>query len=162
MEKMSIELLLDLKSSSKSVISVTSKDTALTAAKVLKKQNVGLLVVIDQNKLVGVVSERDVVQRWVANDKLSNPLVNNARVSSIIPCSTISRERISIRFSKTSLANCGPITLKEAFMGFLCAFFQEEKGRPVSLKTSSARMILWVSLIEMVWAASGSMALSSS
>ncbi len=75
MEKMPIDLLLSLNSKAKGVISVTSGDTVMTAAKVLKKQNVGLLVVIDQEKLVGVISERDIVQRWVATDKFSNAVL---------------------------------------------------------------------------------------
>ena len=75
MQKTSIDLLLDLKSRSKNIASVSSKDTALTAAKMLKKQNVGILVVIDKNKLVGVISERDIVQRWVATDKLTKELL---------------------------------------------------------------------------------------
>lgn len=75
MVQTSIDLLLNLKRNSKKVASVSSSDTALKAAKLLKKLNIGLLVVIDDDRLVGVISERDIVQRWVASDQMEKPLL---------------------------------------------------------------------------------------
>ncbi len=68
MEKMSVDLLLELKSHPRSVVSISPGESVATAARVLKERNVGLLVVLEGGNLVGVISERDIVHRWAFSD----------------------------------------------------------------------------------------------
>ena len=64
-EKISVEFLVESKNQPRRIISVSPKDDVLSAAKVLKNANIGLALVMDGDKLVGVLSERDIVRRWI-------------------------------------------------------------------------------------------------
>ncbi len=66
MKKVTVELLLEEKARPTDLVMVGQDESVLHAAKLMRDHNVGLIVVIDKGVLVGVVSERDVVQRWVA------------------------------------------------------------------------------------------------
>jgi signal-transduction protein with cAMP-binding, CBS, and nucleotidyltransferase domain len=48
---------------------VGSGDTALTAMQLMASKNIGLVVVMDQKRIVGVLSERDCVRRLVLAGK---------------------------------------------------------------------------------------------
>jgi CBS domain-containing protein len=53
------------------VITITETDTVLTAAKLMKKNKIGCVVVVDKNgKPLGLMTERDVVRRVAAGDLL--------------------------------------------------------------------------------------------
>ncbi len=56
------------------VVSVHPDDLVLAAALKLKDHKVGLVVVIKDQKLVGVLSERDVVRKWVCGRKFPQPV----------------------------------------------------------------------------------------
>lgn len=55
---------------SKSVGYVKPTNTVVEAAQVMQKLNVGSVPVFDQNKVVGVVTDRDIVVRNVAHGKV--------------------------------------------------------------------------------------------
>jgi CBS domain-containing protein len=59
----SLQQIIDAKP--KGVWSVGPADTVLAALQIMADKNVGLLVVLEQGKLVGVVSERDCARRVV-------------------------------------------------------------------------------------------------
>lgn len=77
MKKISVELLLEGKQRPNELVSVSPQENALYAAKMMKQHNVGLIVVIDKGALVGVVSERDIVHRWVAHKDFPNEVKIN-------------------------------------------------------------------------------------
>lgn len=49
----------------KKVVTIESSKTILEAAKLLTEKNVGSLVVVEENKPVGIVTDRDIVTRAV-------------------------------------------------------------------------------------------------
>src|SRR4051794_3412525 len=53
----------------KSLWSVGPRDTALAAMRLMAEKNIGFLVVIEQGRIVGVLSERDCVRRLVLAGK---------------------------------------------------------------------------------------------
>lgn len=53
----------------KGVVALKSSDTALKAAKALKNNVVGSVVVLDKGKAVGIVTERDITYKVVAAGK---------------------------------------------------------------------------------------------
>jgi CBS domain-containing protein len=57
------------------ILSVPSGTSVLDAVKVMDKKNVGALLVIDEGKLVGIISERDIVRRLVAKVKSSRDTI---------------------------------------------------------------------------------------
>ena len=68
MKKTSVEFLLE-NQSHQPVVSLTPEDGVIQAAKTLKQHGIGLLLVISKGDMVGVLSERDIVQRWVGGPK---------------------------------------------------------------------------------------------
>ena len=71
---------------------ISSKASVLDAVKVMAKANVGAAAVVDGKKLVGVVSERDVMLRVVAKQK--DPLTTKVR-------------QIMTKAVKTVMPECG-------------------------------------------------------
>jgi CBS domain-containing protein len=65
-KKISVELLLEGRAQPEDLVTVSQEDSVVHAAKLMKEKSVGLIVVINNGALVGVLSERDIVQRWVA------------------------------------------------------------------------------------------------
>lgn len=53
----------------KKVITVESQKSSLDAAKILKEKDISFLVVINQNVPVGIITERDLVRKIVAENK---------------------------------------------------------------------------------------------
>lgn len=52
---------------SRGVIVAEENETALYAAGLMKENNIGAIVILKRDKVIGIVSERDIVQRVVAN-----------------------------------------------------------------------------------------------
>ncbi|OQW46072.1 MAG: hypothetical protein A4S09_16695 [Proteobacteria bacterium SG_bin7] len=65
MKKISVELLLEGKAKPHDLVTISSGDSVMVAARMMRENNVGLIVVLEKGTLVGVISERDIVQRWV-------------------------------------------------------------------------------------------------
>ncbi len=56
------------------VITVSATTSVTDAAKRMKKYNVGSLVVTERNKVIGIVTDRDLAMRVLAADKNANAL----------------------------------------------------------------------------------------
>ena len=60
------------------VLSIAPDDTVLKAIKVMAEKNVGALMVLENNKLVGVITERDYARKVILEGKSSsNTLVRD-------------------------------------------------------------------------------------
>ena len=64
----------------KDVVSIQSDDTVMDACKKYKDQGVGCLVVMKKNLVVGIVTERDIIERVIVGQK--NP--QKAKVEEIM------------------------------------------------------------------------------
>ena len=53
----------------KNVITIESEKKTLDAAIILKEKEISFLVVVNESKPVGIVSERDIIRKIVANNK---------------------------------------------------------------------------------------------
>ena len=53
----------------KNVITIESEKKSLDAAIMLKEKEISFLVVVNESKPVGIVSERDIIRKIVANNK---------------------------------------------------------------------------------------------
>jgi CBS domain-containing protein len=54
-----------LQSKSSSIWSISPKDTAYKAMEIMAERNIGALVVIDEENVVGVISERDIARNII-------------------------------------------------------------------------------------------------
>jgi len=69
----------------KGLWTVARNDSVLTALQLMTDKNVGVLIVLDQDKLVGVVSERDCVRRAVlAGKSLESTKVGDIMVRDVV------------------------------------------------------------------------------
>lgn len=73
MKRLSVELLLE-RQNPKKLISVSPDDRVSHAAKLMKLHEIGLVTVQERGDLVGVISERDLVQRWICDAKFPQDL----------------------------------------------------------------------------------------
>ena len=55
--------------SKKEILSLSPNDTVLAAAKLMTRHRIGVLLVFDGEVLVGIISERDIAGRLVAEEK---------------------------------------------------------------------------------------------
>ena len=64
----------------KDVIALQKDVTALDASKIMKKSEIGCLVIFDESKIVGILTERDLLERVL--EKCKNP--KETRISEIM------------------------------------------------------------------------------
>ena len=58
----------------KNVVTVDVNKTALDAATILKEKDISFLVIVQDDKPIGIVTERDFVQKLVAQDKQASKI----------------------------------------------------------------------------------------
>jgi CBS domain-containing protein len=72
----------------KEIASVDAKSSAADAAKKMKEQNVGTVLIIDENQLKGLVTDRAITTRAVAEEKdPRNVPVTDIMTKQVIGCS---------------------------------------------------------------------------
>lgn len=67
----SIKTLLDSKSALQQIVAATPEETVLSALKKMAAANVGALLVMSGDKLVGILSERDYARKVALADRVS-------------------------------------------------------------------------------------------
>lgn len=87
-EHLTVEYLLENSVHSKTVISVKPQDRVTDAAQLMRRHNIGLVIVVDNEKIVGVLSERDIVQRWVCSEQFPNSVPVNEIMSKNVETTT--------------------------------------------------------------------------
>jgi len=69
------------------VISVSPQDTVIDAANIMKKLNVGVVPVVENNKPIGIITDRDIVVRNTAADENVRTSVTNIMSKNIVTVS---------------------------------------------------------------------------
>ncbi len=86
-----VSMLLGVKS--KEVYTIPQKSTVLEAVHEMNRRHIGSIVVVDDGKLVGIFTERDVLQRVVAAGKSPDATqveeVMSSEVETITPKTTV-------------------------------------------------------------------------
>jgi CBS domain-containing protein len=63
---------------------VTEKDTIRDAARIMKQRDTGIVPVVDGKKIIGLITDRDIVVRLIADGKdTSNAKVNEAMTKNV-------------------------------------------------------------------------------
>jgi CBS domain-containing protein len=65
---------------------VQSSDTVQTAAQIMQSENCGAVPVCDNNKVVGVITDRDIVLSCVAKGKASDSIVQTCMSTKVVTC----------------------------------------------------------------------------
>lgn len=120
------------------VITIEAKETVLYAAKLMNQQNVGDLVVMENGGAKGIVTERDLVRRVMAQVK---PLETKVSEVMSTPLITIDEEA-SLREAARKMVKYKirrlPVTRKDALVGIIAT---SDFARHVGKKTFSEVML---------------------
>lgn len=68
----------------KEVATLNSNDTIAKAADMMKRINVGSIPVVENNKLVGIVTDRDIILRNIAEGNSSNQTISQVMTQDIV------------------------------------------------------------------------------
>jgi CBS domain-containing protein len=88
-----VKEILRNKASGSSILTISPEETVLSAIKVMAEKNVGSLLVMEDGKLVGIITERDYARKVIlAGKSSSNTLVKEIMIQQVLviqPSSTI-------------------------------------------------------------------------
>jgi CBS domain-containing protein len=124
------------------VITIGVNDTVLYAAKLMLQQDVGDLVVMESNVPKGIVTERDLVRRVMAQKKpletkvseiMSDPLITIEEESSIRDAA---RKMVKYKIRRL------PVTKKNVLVGIIVA---SDFAKHISKKTFSEEILAVIS-----------------
>jgi len=77
-----------LQSKSSAIWSISPLDTAYTAMEIMAEKNIGVLVVIDKKKVVGIISERDLARHVILKELSSKEVTVKKLMTKDIYCIT--------------------------------------------------------------------------
>ena len=89
----------------KKVITIQPKKTIHEAAKLMKKHNIGCLVVLENKRLTGIITERDLLNKVTAFNKVPSKV----KVDSIMTSRVITSRKNTTLFAISSLMSANNI-----------------------------------------------------
>lgn len=89
----------------KTVITIQPHKNVYEAAKKMKKHNIGCLVVMERDRLMGIMTERDLLNKVTA----SNKVPSRVKVSSIMTSRVITSKKNTTLFAISSLMSTNNI-----------------------------------------------------
>ena len=104
------------------IISINENDTIYDAIKLLSKNKIGALPVINnQKKLCGIVSERDIIHAISENKEIKFSLshVNSIMTSKIITCNKDTESNVLVKIMTTNKIRHIPILEKNLLIGIV-------------------------------------------
>ena len=78
-DKMTIEKIM-----TKSIITGNISNTLSEIAEIMKKYDIGFLPISDKNKIIGVITDRDIIVEALSNKESENDLIDKYLTSNII------------------------------------------------------------------------------
>ncbi len=69
------------------VKTLNTNDSVSKASTMMKEINVGAIPVVENNKIVGIVTDRDIVLRFVSKDQIPNQKVSQVMTTNIVSVS---------------------------------------------------------------------------
>jgi CBS domain-containing protein len=115
------------------LISIMSKETASEAARLMRKNNVSSLLVKEKDKYIGIVTERDIINKVVAEERypgdveikeiMTTPLITIAQRESIEKAAKLMRKKDVRRLGVTEGDNMVGIITETDFAEKLVTLF---------------------------------------
>ena len=102
----------------KNLISIDYNKTILDAFKLYRDTKVGSLIVIDNNRLVGIITERDLIEKTIDKD-LKNSLVNEIMSSNVITVSPLDTLETALKIMKKNRVKKLPVVSSDRIKGII-------------------------------------------
>jgi CBS domain-containing protein len=102
----------------KKVISIDSNQTILDAFKIYRDKKVGSLIVIEHNQLVGIVTERDLIEKAIDKD-LKTTLVKDIMSSDVITISPLENLEKALKIMKKNRVKKLPVQSSNKLKGII-------------------------------------------
>jgi len=102
----------------KKVVSIDSNKTILDAFKLYRDTKVGSLIVTENNQLVGIITERDLIEKTIDKD-LKNTLVKEIMSSNVITISPLENLETALKLMKKNRVKKLPVISSSKLKGII-------------------------------------------
>ncbi len=103
----------------KNVVSVAPDATLHEAAELMDRDNVGALVVLDEGRLVGIVTDRDIVRRGVAQQLPPGARIDAVMTSEVVTLDADADARAALPIFRTHACRRLPLVSDDRVVGVL-------------------------------------------
>jgi CBS domain-containing protein len=102
----------------KKIITVNSNQTILDAFKIYRDTKVGSLVVMENNQLVGIVTERDLIEKAIDKD-LKSTLIKEIMTSNVVTISPLDKLETALKIMKKNRVKKLPVISCDKLKGIV-------------------------------------------
>jgi len=102
----------------KNLISIDSNKTVLDAFKMYRDTKVGSLIVVEGNKLVGIITERDLIEKTIDKD-IENSLVKEIMSSNVVTISPLDNLETALKIMKKNKVKKLPVLSSSKLKGII-------------------------------------------
>jgi len=102
----------------KELISINSNKTILDAFKMYRDTKVGSLIVVEGNKLVGIITERDLIEKTIDKD-IENCLVKDIMSSNVLTVSPLDNLETALNIMKKNRVKKLPVLSSSKLKGII-------------------------------------------
>lgn len=103
----------------KNIVSVAPAATLAQAADLMERANVGALVVLDDRRLVGIVTDRDIVRRGVAHDLPPDARIDAVMTTDVVTLDADADIRAALPLFRTHACRRLPLISGDQVVGVL-------------------------------------------
>ena len=102
----------------KRIISIDSNQTILDAYKKYRDNKVGSLIVTDSDKCIGIVTERDLIEKAIDKD-LKTTLIKEIMTTNVITISPLHQLETALKIMKKNRVKKLPVVSNESLKGII-------------------------------------------
>jgi CBS domain-containing protein len=102
----------------KKLVSIDGNKTILDAFKLYRDTKVGSLIVVENNQLVGIITERDLIEKTIDKD-IQNSLVKEIMSSNVITISPLDNLETALKIMKKNRVKKLPVLSSTSLKGII-------------------------------------------
>jgi len=102
----------------KKIITINSNQTLIDAFKIYRDTKVGSLIVMENNQLVGIVTERDLIEKSI-NKNLKSTLIKEIMTSNVVTISSLDTLETALKIMKKNRIKKLPVISSNKLKGIV-------------------------------------------